>query len=246
MSAQITHAASKGTVRENAVREFLQERLPHKYGLGGGEVVGRIRKTSRQCDVIIFDRLNGVRLLGDESIRIFPIDCVYGLIEVKSALSKPEFLDALEKIKALKALTPGGMISHSLGGGMVMQYARPRPFGVVFAYGLAGNSLDSLVENLREWEKDTAPTLCPNYVCVLETGVISHQRRPFERYLDSDKITQECWPSAVAYGQDSLFQFFLSLHDVCAHMNLGPVSCITTISHRSRLDRTLCKSAHSP
>ena len=44
MSAPITHTASKGTVRENAVREFLQERLPHKYGLGGGEVLGEFRK----------------------------------------------------------------------------------------------------------------------------------------------------------------------------------------------------------
>ena len=50
-SAQIKHSGSKGTIRENNLRNFLAEgRLPAKYGLGAGEVVGRIRDTSRQCD----------------------------------------------------------------------------------------------------------------------------------------------------------------------------------------------------
>lgn len=222
-SAQVTHAGSKGTVRENTVRRFLSERLPARYGLGVGEIVGRIRETSRQSDVIVFDKLNGVTLLFDESVQIFPVDCIYGIIEIKSSLSKAEFLDALEKIKALKSLAPGGNVAHPMGGGMTMFHARPRPFGMVFAYGLAGNSLDSLVENLREWEKNASPTLWPNYVCVLETGVILHHGQPFETCLDSDQLTAQSWPLSLHYGQDSLFQFFCSLHDICARMSLGPV-----------------------
>src|ERR1700732_288139 len=94
---------------------------------------------------------------------------------------------------------------------------------MVFAYCLAGNSLDSLVENLREWEENTPPTLWPNYVCVLETGVICHHSKPFETCLDSDKITSESCPLSLHHGEDSLFQFFCSLHDVCGRMRLGPV-----------------------
>jgi hypothetical protein len=222
-SAQVGHSGSKGTVRENILREFLSERLPAKYGLGAGEIVGRIRETSKQSDIVVYDKLNGVRFLVDESVQVFPIDCVYGIIEVKSALSKTEFLDALEKIKALKSLAPGGNVAHPMGGGMTMFHARPRPFGMVFAYSLAGNSLDSLQENLCEWEENTPPTLWPNYICVLETGVILHHGQPFETCLGSDKITAKSWPISLSYGQDSLFQFFCSLHDVCARMNLGPV-----------------------
>ena len=39
-SAQIKHAESKGTARENILRDFLAERLPAPYGLISGEVVG--------------------------------------------------------------------------------------------------------------------------------------------------------------------------------------------------------------
>jgi hypothetical protein len=115
-------------VRENTVRKFLSERLPKKYGLGAGEIVGRIRESSRQSDVIVFDRQHGVTLLFDESVQVFPVDCVYGIIEVKSSLSKSEFLDALEKIKALKSLAPGGNVAQPIGGGMTMFHARPRQF----------------------------------------------------------------------------------------------------------------------
>ena len=222
-SAEVNHDGLKGKVRENTVRKFLAERLPARYGLGAGEIVGRTRATSRESDVIIFDRLNAVTLLADESVQVFPIDCVYGIVEVKSSLSKTEFIDALEKIKALKSLAPGGNVTQPIGGGFTLHHSRPKPFGIIFAYQLAKNSLESLQENLRDWEKNNPPALWPNYVCVLEVGAIFHHGQPFESCLDSDHITEKSWPLALNYEQDSLFQFFCSLHDMCARMNLGPV-----------------------
>jgi hypothetical protein len=224
-SAQITHSGSKGIVRENALRKFLEARLPAKYALGSGEIVGRVRDaTSRQCDLIVYDQQNGVTLLYDESIQVFPIDCVYGIVEVKSSLSKTEFLDALEKIKVLKTMTPGGPVSIPVAGGFSLVQSHPRPFGMIFAYNLAGNSLKSLVENLREWEAITLAEFWPNYVCVLETGVIFHRGGlSLGHCIDSVKITAETWPMYISYGKDSLFQFYSALHDVGARMQLGPV-----------------------
>jgi hypothetical protein len=224
-SAQIKHSGSKGTVRENTLRKFLEVRLPAKYALGAGEIVGRVRNTtSRQCDLIVFDRQNGVTLLYDETIQVFPVDCVYGIIEVKSALSKTEFLDALEKIKVLKSMTPGGPVSLPIAGGFAFIHARPQPFGMVFAYGLGDNSLESLLENLREWEAVTPAAFWPNYVCILEIGVIFHfSSASMENCIDSSKIVPEAWPMYISYGKDSLFQFYSALHDVGARMQLGPV-----------------------
>jgi hypothetical protein len=223
-SAHVVHAVSKGTIRENSLRSFLAEgRLPTKYGLGMGEIVGRLRDTSRQCDLIVYDKLNGVSLLYDDSVQVYPIDCVYGIIEVKSALSKPEFIDALNKIKAFKTMAPAGPVSQPLAGGWTTLGPRPRPFGIVFAYNLPNNSLDSLLENLREWEASTPRTLWPNYVCVLEVGVIYHHKKLFEPCFDSDQITAEASPISIAHREDSLFQFYCALHDMCAHMQLGPV-----------------------
>jgi hypothetical protein len=217
-SAQVKHSGSKGTIRENNLRKFLAEgRLPSKYGLGSGEVVGRVRDTSRQCGVVIYDRINVVTLTYDESIQVYPVCCVYGIIEVKSALSKTEFLDALEKVKTFKTMAPAGVVSRPMGSHVMMISQRSQPFGLVFAYGLSDNSLSSLVENLKEWEAGNPPTLWPNYLCVLEAGVIYHRNNLFEDFHDSNKITAETWPINISFGEDSLFKFYSALHDMCAH-----------------------------
>lgn len=223
-SSEINHHGSRGTVRENKLRNFLAEgRLPGRYGLGAGEVVGRVRDTSRQCDVVIYDKYDGVMFIYDESVQVFPIDCVYGIIEVKSSLSKTELIDALDKIAAFKEMTPTGMVSQPAGGGFTTFHPRPRPFGAVFAYGLAGNSLNSLVDNLREWEAMVDPKLWPNYLCVLEAGVIYHAGEDLAEFIDSDKISASTSPRGLAYGQDSLFRFYCAIHDMSARMHLGPV-----------------------
>ncbi len=238
-SAQIAHAGSKGTRRENILRGFLAEgRLPSKYGLGAGEIVGRIRETSRQCDLIIYDKLDGVTLLYDEHTQVYPVDCVYGIVEVKSALSKAELVDSLDKIASFKAMSPQGTVAQPVGAGWTFMHARPKPFGAVFAYGLAGNSLDSLVENLREWEAGKDPSHWPNYLCVLETGVIFHQgSQAFERCIDSEQIKPGCWPLALSFGEDALFNFYCALHDMCSHMRLGPVELLRYYEPAERIGR---------
>lgn len=222
LTTQVLHAGSKGAARENILRNFLAEgRLPSKYALGAGEVVGRTNDTSKQCDLVVYDRLNGVALLYDENTQVYPIDCVYGIIEVKSALSKAELIDSLEKIKTLKAMAPEGSGLRIVGNDLVQ--CRARPFGVVFAFALADNSLDSLLGNLEEWESGIDPSLWPNYICILETGVIFHRGKPFEVCIDSAQIAENARPYAVAHNADSLFQFYCTLHDLCAHMVLAPL-----------------------
>lgn len=237
-SAQVAHRGSKGTIRENILRKFLEEgRLPYKYGIGSGEIVGRIRDTSRQSDLIIYDKINGVTLLYDEHTQVYPIDSVYGIIEVKSGLSKADFIDALDKIAAFKSMAPDGHVKLSLGSATA-SFPRPRPFGMVFAYNLADNSLDSLTENLREWEQRHPPEFWPNYVCVLGVGTISHQGNDvFKKCLNSESITAESRPFYLGYGEDSLWKFYSALHDVCARMQLGPVELQTYYEPLQRIGR---------
>lgn len=223
LAAQFVHKGTRGTARENTLRDFLAKgRLPAKYGLGAGEVVGHVRDVSRQCDIVVYDSMYGLSLHYDEDNQIYPIDSVYGIIEVKSGLSKAELLDALEKIKVFKEMTVGGAIAEPMGSGFTIVRPRPRPFGVVFAYSLDGNSIDSLYENLKEWESKNSPTTWPNHICVLNEGCIHHQHL-FETCLDSETITNKCISVPLKYGNDSLFKFYCAIHDMCSRMKLGPV-----------------------
>lgn len=221
ISAEINHRGSKGSFRETALRDFLKSgRLPQRYGVGTGEIIGPARNVSRQSDLVVFDQLNGLALLLSDSVQVYPIESVYGVIEVKSALSKQEFVKALENIKSVKALTP---IENILQRGPLMttSYARPAPFGMVFAYCLADNSLDSLCANLKEWEASNSPDYWPNLVAVLGEGIIHHYGDGLKHCIANNDLKAGCYPMAIAYREDSLFQFYIALLDLCGETHLG-------------------------
>lgn len=223
ISAEINHQGSKGSYRENTLKRFLSEgRLPSRYGIGTGEIVGPAHNVSHQSDLIIYDCLNGISLIYDENTQVYPIECVAGTIEVKSTLSKTEFIKSLENIKSVKQLSPQETTSRPVFGFHVA-YPRPRPFGAVFGYQLGGNSLSSLVENLREWEQETPKEYWPNVIAVLDEGLVHHYMSGLRMAYLNDDISKAEYPSSIHYREDTLFMFYSMLIDLCASTNLGPV-----------------------
>jgi len=224
ISAEIKHGGSKGTYRENAIKDFLSDRrLPSRYGIGSGEIVGPARNVSRQSDLVVYDRLNGIALIYDDDTQVYPIECVAGTVEVKSTLSKPDFIDALENIRSVKELAPRESTTRQSHGIMSVTYPRPLPFGAIFAYRLGDNSLSSLVDNLKDWERSIPKEHWPNVVAVLDQGVIRHYGPKLRVAHSNAELRKASHPSSVHYGRDTLFHFYSILMDLCASTDLGPV-----------------------
>jgi hypothetical protein len=227
ISTQFKHSGSIGNYRENALKDFLQVgRLPKKYGVGNGEIVGHISNVSRQCDLIIFDQLESIPLLYDDQVQVYPIDSVYGIVEVKSQLSKIKLFEGLENIKSVKELSPNDTVQKKVLF-MYQNYKRPKPFGFVFAYSLDGNSLKSLTENLKEWEKNNTPEFWPNLIVVLGEGIIYHTSTGFDKILDSENINEKCRPTYISYGDDSFFYFYSSLLELSSNIELPKIQIST-------------------
>ena len=224
ISAQINHNGNIGDYRENALREFLETgRLPKRLGIGNGEIVGHVSNVSRQSDLIIFDQLDNIPLLFDTQVQVYPIDCIYGIIEVKSHLTKVKLIEALDNIKSVKALAPNDTVRKDFMF-LSQTYKRPKPFGFVFAYSLGGNSLSSLVENLKEWESNNPAEYWPNLIVVLGEGIIYHSKKgTFIKTISSDSITADCSPSSVHHKDDSFFYLYSYLLDLCNNMELPKV-----------------------
>lgn len=223
ISAEINHQGSKGTYREGTLRNFLSEgRIPKRYGIGSGEIVGPIRNVSRQSDLIVYDELDGIALLYDDNTQVFPIECVAGTIEVKSTLTKAEFIKALENIKSVKMLAPRDTVTKSVSGFVHMSYRRPVPFGAVFGYQLGGNSLSSLVDNLIEWERTTPKEYWPNLIAVLGEGIIHHYKDGLQVAITNSDLARAEYPSSIYYRKDSLFKFYSGILELCASTPVGP------------------------
>lgn len=171
----VKHAGDKGDNREHILRDFLAAHLPRKYGVTKGEIVTRTGQRSHSADIIIYDALN-TPILYSERTAIVPIECVYGLIEVKSALSKAEFVGAARQLEAFKRLAP-----RDLGVIETRQYVTvhraSRPFGIVLGFDLAGNSLESLSRNWQELNAEIHDVnYFVNFISVLGEGLLRFEK----------------------------------------------------------------------
>ena len=95
------HSGEFGSYREKIVMELIKPFLPSRLDVGTGFVIAADNKVSTQCDVIIYDKAN-TPILENNDQRFFPVECVVGVIEVKSKLTKTQFKDALIKLSHVK------------------------------------------------------------------------------------------------------------------------------------------------
>lgn len=173
-SGFINHSGDKGENREEFLMDFLIKHLPKRYGVTKGEVITKEGSRSHAIDIIIYDAVNCPVLYAGKT-SILPIEGVYGIIEVKSSLSKTEFDDAAGKITSFKKLAP-----RDLGVIATREYATVHrasmPFGIVFGFQLSGNSLDSLKNNWTAHSRAVHDVnfFC-NLVCVLGQGLLRYE-----------------------------------------------------------------------
>lgn len=71
--------------------------------IGSGFIITSNEKISTQCDLIIYDK-NVTPLIENEEQRFFPIECVVGIIEAKSKLTKQSLKETLIKLSKIKSL----------------------------------------------------------------------------------------------------------------------------------------------
>ena len=159
IQSQVNHSGERGSEREASLKAFLSTYLPSKYGVSNGEIVDENSQTSKQCDLIIYDYLNCPLLLAGKEYRVFPVEPVLAVIEVKSVLSTEELRDAAEKIKSVKNLNrENGAIA-----------------GIVFAYSSTWkkDQIGSIAKHLKEINKSLEPHQVIDLLCVLDSGVIN-------------------------------------------------------------------------
>ncbi len=100
---KLIHPGEFGTYREKIIKNLIQPFLPTRLAIGSGFIITSEDNISTQCDLIIYDKENTPVIETDEQ-RFFPIECVAGVIEVKSVLTKSDLKEALIKLSKIKTL----------------------------------------------------------------------------------------------------------------------------------------------
>jgi uncharacterized protein DUF6602 len=99
-----SHRLSAGENREDLVSEFLVNHLPRKFGVSSGMVISHDGLFSNQADLVVVDEQNNAPLYAAARNKLWPVEAVYALIEVKTTLHPADLEDAIAKGRKFKAL----------------------------------------------------------------------------------------------------------------------------------------------
>ncbi len=102
--ALVEHNAEKGRIVESALKTALRTMLPARYKLGTGFVITATGRSSPQLDIVIYDDLENAPIIMEGGVGLFPVECVYGFIEVKSDLTASGIAKAAEDVSKVRAL----------------------------------------------------------------------------------------------------------------------------------------------
>jgi len=166
------HAGESGGEAEDILKKFLKQRLPRRFDIETGFIVGNDGTVSRQTDLIIFDALNSPVYRKGSRSHILPRDNVAAVIEVKSKPNKDELKDAAKKISSVKQIKPTP-ISTSDQPVTFSDFIMTHTLGCVFAFD-SYTSLETLAENLREINSEYESDNWIDLVVVLDKGLIGY------------------------------------------------------------------------
>lgn len=195
-----SHPGEQGRHVENVVRDLLQEFLPDRYSFGSGFVIDSQGQQSRQCDIVIYDTMLCAGLLRRTGPLLFPIEAVYGVIEIKSTLNKQEVSDAYGHIASVKRLVNRAESTFEAAitedGQSATREIKPSPpIGVVVGY----KSNTRTLATINSWFSDAMseipdvldhPDLC---VSIEEAAIIQYMSRSHR----SDRLQRKFFPLPV-------------------------------------------------
>lgn len=151
----IAHCGEKGGVSEELWRSLLRRHLPSRYQVDTGFVVDSTGAFSDQIDVIVIDRQYSPLVFEMVSRKIFPVECVYAVFEVKQSLNADLVAYARRKLASVRALSRTNLpvrdlsgkhaerpLSRILGGVLALDCDWHPPFGSPFATAIASSPGD--------------------------------------------------------------------------------------------------------
>jgi len=106
LTAALPHLGERGRNDEVRLREFLGKILPGRFSIGTGIIVCSKASIpdSSQTDIVIYDEKDNSPLHRELSAYVYPIEVVYGTIEVKGALTHKDIGATLQSIAKVRRL----------------------------------------------------------------------------------------------------------------------------------------------
>ena len=197
MAGFATTPGQIGSAREVPVKEKLMQLLPRGVGVGSGCVIDSYGNTSRQIDVVLYEKeiCPVFAINNDAASTYYPCEGVIAVGEVKTAINSKELEDIFKKIESVKELRRFARLSPSGRPGMedyvaFRKYGSPlsgvtlkpgdynqdtHPSDQIYGFALGGRldlSIKTLCEKFANLSLVTGYALSPNVLVTLDGSVL--------------------------------------------------------------------------
>ena len=187
-----------GDAMEQPVRTQLEQILPRGIAVGQGFVIDSEGGTSKQTDVILYERdiCPIFSVNNTPETTYYPCEGVIAVGEVKSALDRASLKDAFEKVASVKKLqrhSIPNVMPHPTTGEPIIDYrnygniqtpniinidnkGKAEETGQIFGFVLAGGlrvKAETFVESFGQLAQETGDLQSPNLVAVVNGGLLS-------------------------------------------------------------------------
>jgi hypothetical protein len=185
LAKEIDHTLSSGESREYALATMLRAHLPRRVGVDRGFVIDAHGNTSKQQDIIIFDRTVGT-VFEVGHTKYYPCESVIAVGEVKANItSTANLIKALDNIRSVKQLdrSNNGTNRPVTGPGYSIELFTFEPSKIhrdqIFGFIFTSDSLatDTLIESLKEFNRNNPRQVWPNLFCDFKRILISYECR---------------------------------------------------------------------
>lgn len=159
-----SHRPSAGKNREKIVADFLRAYLPKAYGIDTGLILASSGEFSNQADIVIFDATYAAPLFPDASEKLWLIESVYAMIEVKTDLKPDEIQDSITKCRKFKNLSRYFDTNPEF----------PKTENALFIlWAFAGPKPETALSNIRNLLKDVPIAEQPDIIVVPNSIVVT-------------------------------------------------------------------------
>lgn len=179
--AAFHHAGMKGAAVEAAIRALLEEILPNNLAVGSGIAIDSDMNVSKQLDIVIYDRASTPTFFNVDGMSLFPIECIYFVIEVKTTLDSKTFEQCVGNMDSVKALTRSAYYKNN--GSTATTFSLYRDFEtehwqtIFMVIAMEASSKDAahqMLEKHRESERPINKQI--DSMFVVDTGCFSNHR----------------------------------------------------------------------
>jgi hypothetical protein len=166
LSGVLPHHGERGANDEERVRNFLVKVLPKKFSIGSGFVVCSEPglPASSQTDVVIYDEIHNSPLHRELSAFVYPIEMIYGVVEVKATLRAGDLGKIMSDIRKIRDMADHRWYvdyvpvpkdpsrpSELVVGRREVNSSKAPPRSFVFAFAGEGwHDIDGLVRSLTK------------------------------------------------------------------------------------------------